>query len=121
MGSPDAGMTHAGPPLLARVDAAARRARGFLVLRGGVVVAAATVAAAFATLGLDAWLRPGLPMRVGIGLLSLAALCAVAWRLVVVPGRMRLRPLDVAAVWDRTDARGGDRLVHAVCTLIGAP
>ena len=121
MGSSERAHPHdvpASATILARLRAASLRARRFLVLRGGLTLAAAAVACALATLLFDLWLRPGPSMRAGIGLLLLGALVVLFWRVVMAPARIGLYPLDVAAVWDRAGGRSGDRLVQAVGTLI---
>jgi hypothetical protein len=116
MGSSDL-FTHEPARALGELRAVGVRARRMLVFRGATEVLAIAVAAAFASLALDWWLRPGPAVRAVATILTVGGLATLLWRRVIAPAKTRIEPLDVAAVWDRIRGDGRDRLVQAVGTL----
>jgi hypothetical protein len=100
-----------------RLASVRRGVRWQLVIEGLAWTLGTAVALAALSLAVDWMLRLGRPTRLGLGLVSVAVLLAVGYRLLVRPLSVRLANLDLALLLDRN--RPG--VAQEVATVVQLP
>ena len=92
--------------LVGRLEAFGRRVRTHLLIEGAARVLAVAVALGLLSYGIDRWLRLGLATRLILLAAGLAVIAYQAWRHLIVPARLRMSPVDLAAALDRRNGGG---------------
>src|SRR5688500_8302977 len=87
--------------LVGRLEDFGRRVRTHLLVEGAARVLAVAVALGLLSLLIDRWLRLGLATRLILLTLGVGVIAFEAWRHVIVPLRLSLSPVALAAVRDR--------------------
>ena len=88
--------------------------RAHLFWEGLAWTVAAVVGLAALSLLIDRWLRPELSSRLMLLALAVAAVAAVAWRLLITPMGLKLADLDLAELLDRRLPGTGQRIANVL-------
>ena len=107
--------------LLDRLSTFRRRVRARLLLEGFARLLALAVGLALITFLFDRTFRLSLPARLAMLIIAIIALLIVAWREIILPLRMKLNPLTLAAALDRISEKNDGRMTACIGTVLELP
>ncbi len=107
--------------LIDRLGDFRRQVRGRLLFEGAARFMAFVFLLALLTFALDRIFRLSHAAHVAMLLFAVAAICAVFWREIVAPLRLKLEPLTLAAALDRMSGRADGFVMSRIGTVLELP